>query len=328
VVSLSGVALLLGFAGARAGRCWSQGTASKPPALIIDEPQTYWARNGFIPLTTPIHLPSNAAGTDQAVVWLKIPEGSKFRTRRLPGGGLTVAVPEGTVADRVETIDGSVADVRGTRFGAGGRQLFHILRPATDEASSRLVGYEWPRGDDAGKRAVTELMLMRARIRERNGARAADRFASLMDCAGCHAANKPESLVPAKSGVPNRATDDSGLYQILAVFADEAPLERYRSRDLNVDDPFVHIHCGDHGSPDVARGHDGSVSVSCPDGTVPIGRFDMAAALRAGDPRAREICRTRRALGERLDDAGQHEFTAALEACAASTDTMAQSERR
>jgi hypothetical protein len=245
-----------------------------------------------------------------ATVWLKLPSDSTIRTRRLSDGRTTLTVPAGTVADRVESIGGRVVDVRGTRFEPGGRELFHVFRP---DQSGRLYGYEWERGNAEAARTVAGLF--DRRLRKIEGDRSARRFAGLLDCAGCHIADKLPNRRPFEGGLPNRATDASGLYQILAVLFDESPLEQYRPREMNIDDPLVQMHCRRADPPRITRGRDGSRGVDCADGSVPVGRFDLPAALRAGDTRAAEICIARRMLFRHLDSEGRRAFAQAFTAC-------------
>ena len=282
--------------------------------MFIGDGPEHWRRQGFVELVAPLRAPSNAAGDDLAAVWLRVPEGALIRAWRLPDGRPTVAVPEGTEADRVETVSGVVADVRGTRFGAGGRQLFHVLRPA--DSAGRLVGYEWERSDAAQAQAAAVAF---DSLLDRTGvpAGAADRFRERLDCATCHPSDKPANDRPGERGLPNRRTDASGLYQLLAVLSDESPLEAYRPREMNAEDPFVTFSCRGVQSPAVTRVAAGAARINCPDGSVPIGRLDLRAALRARDPHAARVCEARLALEGHMDATGRAAFAAAFDECRA-----------
>lgn len=311
---LLALAVAFGWAATRAIRTWRRPSGRLQELTIYDAPD-HWRAGGFVLLTAPLRAPSNADATDQTEVWLKLPPGSILRTRRLPDGRTTFTVPPGTIADRVELIGGRVADVRGTRFEEGGREIFHAFRPEPDAEGRRLFGYEWERGNSGQEGEAAGLF--DARLRKTEGARAAGRFRELMACAGCHPANKPPNTRPGAGGLPNRATDGSGLYQLLAVLSDESPLEAYRPREMNLDNPLVVIRCGGGGAPRTVPGKRGGMHVVCSDGSVPLGRLELPAALRAGDARARQICEARRVLEEHLDHAGRRAFAAALGACSA-----------
>jgi hypothetical protein len=308
------MAIMVGWAAARTLRASTGGPARNVRRITIDSPNTYWAKNGFVPLVAPLAAPTNADGTDLTVVWLKLPAGAVIRTRRLADGRVSLSVPPGTEADRVESIGDEVADVRGIRFEGEGRQTFHVLRPESARHEGGLGGYEWPRGDGEAERSATELLT--ADILGRDGRRPADRFRGLMGCAGCHPSDKPANRRPADAGLPNRPTDGSGLYQILAVLRDETPLESYRPRDVNLDNPFVQILCGDGGAPQTVRGSHDSARASCSDGSVPRGRLDVVAALKSGDQRARQVCQARASIAAHLDEAGKRAFAEGLRECA------------
>ena len=72
------------------------------------------------------------------------------------------------------------------------------------------------------------------------------------------------------------------------------------------------------------RGARNSARVSCSDGSVPWGHMDLAAALRMGDRRAEEVCRTRASLAAHLDDDGKRVFAAELRECAVRQPALGQ----
>jgi len=304
-------ALAVGWTASRAV-AWMRGARAGPRRVAIDGGPGYWREQGFTLLAPALRAPSNVDGTDVTEVWLKLPAGSTLRTVRRPEGGVSLSVPAGTIAHRVELIGGVVVDVRGTRFEAGGREIFLILRPDSTRGGRKLDGYEWPREDP--RQAQTVARLMSDRVRATAGARAADRLRSLMDCAGCHPRDKPGLRRPSPAGFPNRPTDGSGLYQILAVLSDQSPLERYRPREMNLDDPFVRIQC-DGSAPVTRTARSGGFHVSCADGSVPVGRLDIGAALAAGDERALGVCAARLALEGHMDAPGRDAFAEAFAAC-------------
>lgn len=296
--------------------------------LRVDAPLGHWEREGFVLMTPPTRLPSASPGLDQIEVWLRLPAGAVITTEAGEDGGPPrLRMPHGAITDRVEYVGEGprrhVADVRGTRFGQGGRERFRVLRPAAPRADAVLSGYEWDRGDEAQQAEVTARMIelltttppvrsMAADAQER----AIARFRQLNACAPCHRPNKAENQREREGGLPNRATDASGLYTIATVLADEAPIERYRRYSRDFGDPFVTFWCGLEG-PVTAASDDIARTPTCGDGSVPRGRIDLPAALAAGDAHARALCRARIYLHQHLDAAGQAAFARAVAPCLA-----------
>lgn len=312
MVLLGSLAILLGWTTARMVRNRPRSAGAGLSPVSIAAPERYWADHGFVLLEAPMRVPTNSEQTDHIQVWIRIPANALIGTRRLADGRLSLRMPPGTVADRVESVGGAVVDVRGTRFEADGGELFHVLRAARSNSGS-LEGVEWMRGDRDGEIAAAARLA--DLVRTTDGPRAARVFGEFMDCQSCHAADRPESRQVRTDDLPNRGTDGSGLYQVLAVLSDDAPLEFNRPRDLNVDDPKVRIACADGRSPAVVREAGGAVRAGCADGSVPRGRLALADTLRAGSQRAAAICRARVYLAAHLDELGRHEFEAALREC-------------
>src|SRR5215468_5162691 len=96
--------------------------AAEPTALRIDDPDQHWRTDGFVEMVTPLEPPTTADERDRITVWLKLPDGEAITI------GPSLRYAAGTVADRVEYSGSAVTDVRGTRFVAGGGELFHVLR--------------------------------------------------------------------------------------------------------------------------------------------------------------------------------------------------------
>jgi len=267
-------------------------------------------------------------GDDHLTVWLHVPDGGRIGVARADGRA-TLVYPAGTIADRVEMrepagVDGEhafrVIDVRGTRIAEDG-EYFHCLQPSAAEEPP-LVGFEWRRGDDDAERRATDGIaeLVRARLTgadDEARRSAAERFRRLNRCASCHDHDRPERTRVSEGG-PRRATDRAGFYVVLGVLGDAAPLETHRPRDLNAGDPYVTVSCGasaarlDAGASGAATG----AAYTCPDGRVPVARFDVARALAAGQRHAVEVCRSRRYLYEHMDGAARDAFAPAFEACA------------
>lgn len=285
-----------------------------PPRLRIDDPDGHWARAGFVEMVPPIRPPSSGDGGDRIVTYLRLPDAA--RVEIVTGAdGPTLRFPPGTEADRVE-LDGSgaVIDVRGSRFEADGREVFHVYRPAVAGA---LTGTEWRRDDPAAAaRALAFLDAEARRVSRLEGPaleRFMRRFDGLNDCASCHAHEQRQAAAE-QPGRPNRRTDASGLYVPLESLGDVAPVERHRPRDMNADDPYVRTTCG--GAPaELVAGRAGARRYVCPVGGLPISRLDLAAARAAGDAHAQAVCASRAYLFAHLDAAGRRAFAGGFGEC-------------
>lgn len=233
---------------------------------------------------------------------------------------MVCAFPPGTTADRVEEVRGPdgwrVADVRGETLTADGGR-FHLLRPE----GAALTGYAWSRDEPAHDRWVHETLAEAIVM----GDMASDGMASDTregvasglrargDCARCHGANRPADLGP--RALVHRETDPQGWYVPASVLADGAPLERYRPDDPN-EGPFVIVRCQSGEAERVSIR--GGRRWRCPAGDIPWARFDVAAALAAGDPHAEAVCASRRWLAEHMSERARLHFAAAWAACRAS----------
>jgi hypothetical protein len=277
----------------------------------IDDPSSYWAREGFAEMVSPVRLPSRD-GRESIRVFLRVPDDAPMTVVSVAGRP-RLRYPPGTAAERVDGTGSWVSDVRGTRFGAGGQEYFHVLEPVDGTSAPGLAGYEWPRGDSSVEASATERFtaLLRASPRLRSEGEI-ERLRKLNDCGGCHRHDKAEQE-HATPGSPNRASDDGGLYAIQTVLADEAPLERHRARDMNADNPFVHVTCGTDDAHLVRSGS--RVYFDCDDGQVPVARVDVVSALAAGDPHAEAVCGSRRYLFAHLARSGRAAFSSAFAEC-------------
>ena len=295
-------------------------------SVAIEDPATYWTRSGFVEMTPPVRLPSQD-GNEYIAIWLRLPEAGLLRIERREGSEPTLSYPPGTVADRVDMRDAripsSVTDVRGTRF-EGGQEYFHVLRSVTPPGDHRatpfLSGVEWKRGDALAERSATDRMLTSmATVRglEDPGSDPMLRqFERRNDCASCHVHDKPEQRGPRGDALlPNRGTDADGLYAVVSVLRDEAPLETHRARDMNEGDPFVRVTCDDGAAGTIVPGRRGRRHFSCADGSVPRGRLDLPAALAAGDAHAKAVCASRAYLAAHMDDDGRSAFARVLTEC-------------
>jgi hypothetical protein len=270
---------------------------TEPTAIRIEDPDRHWRDSGFVEMVTPLAPPTSADGRDRIAVWLALPAGESI-------AGPELRYPAGTVADRVESFGGQVVDVRGTRFLAGGVELFHVLRRNGDA----LTGYEWRRGDAERERRAAE------RSAALVAAPARERFRQLNDCAGCHRHDRPPASRVDTAG-PRRATDASGLYQVLAVLSDAAPIDHHRPREVNVDSPYLRVECPDGSAPELHDDGGGARHYACPDGGVPIGHVDIERARGDSDPRALAVCRSRRYLSDHMTREARAAFGPAFAAC-------------
>jgi|GEM_PF-1125076 len=328
----------------------SSADAPLPPglqALTIEAPERYWLDGGFVPLEPPIRLPGPVDERTHTTVWLALPEGGTITTRWLEDQQrYTLSFPPGTVADRVATWDHRtkdgrtiplVADVRGARVEADGTQTFRLFRPERPGPGQPLVGFEWTRGEatlgaEAHRRLAARMLDgggFAWRTRPARRERSARVFRRRGACAACHDLDKPEIEREARVDTLYRAADADGFYVPLTVLRDEAPVELYRPRDMNADDPCVTVRCPD-GPARLDTKDDGARRYRCDDGSIPRARWDIACAEARGDGHAERVCASRRAIYEHLDGTGREAFATAFEVCgitaarATTTATTAQ----
>lgn len=283
----------------------------------------HWRTGGFVAMEPPIRLPRGRALRDRTQVFVRI-EGEG----RIDVDAGELVFPPGTVADRVEyrreANRWQVADVRGTRFTTSGER-FHAYRPEGLDTDA-LFGTEWRRDDDAGRqRAITlfaDAMTKGAGFRRAEPGhdaavrtRSVVRFSRLLDCASCHGHGRLEAAATEDAHL-RRGTDASGMHVFRYVLADLAPLETYRPRDPNADDPFVTYECAGEPTDRAALvGPAGTTAVRCPDGDVPTLHYALADALDAGEAHARRVCESRRALAKWMTERAREAYADALATC-------------
>lgn len=305
-----------------------------PPegATIISGQQTWWADQGFVSLTPPVHLPGGTGGRSTTRIWLKIPKDGVIKTVEGPHGQLTLDYPKGTISDRVEywrpkaQAPYRVADVRGTEIGADGAQTFRVFRPVGPGAEADLFGYTWLRGDQAVKGQVHEAIYgaMRQGVgfpwktRPKRRKKAIKVYRARSDCAGCHTSHRPEITTGPSPINVNRGTDAVGFFTPKTLLVDHAPLEGYRPDDPNAADPCVSVTCPS--GAEVQRiTTDKGTKFQCPEREVPLGRFDLQCALTSDDKGVRQhadaMCDGRAFLYNHLDARGRQAFAKAFTAC-------------
>jgi hypothetical protein len=261
--------------------------------------------DGMTAMTSPIRVPQAVGARDRTEVWLRVPGDARITALWLGDQRRhALRFPTGTIAARVESWDGDIADVRGTQLDEQQQERFFVLRPS----SHGLTGVAWVRGRaHAQERATARLAALAP------DDRTAGHLARQNDCASCHMHGRAANERPNEHGSLNRATDASGFFGVGTVLEDEAPLENYRPIDPNVDDPYVELRCGDAAAETISR--PGERRVRCVNGLVPRARYDFKRALVAGDAHARSVCASRRALFAWTDRAAHDAFAAAFAEC-------------
>jgi hypothetical protein len=311
----------LALVGALALGCRGDAPAKSVVELSIADPARHWVEAGFVELVPAIRPPSTPDERDRITVWIRLPGAARITSAPSAAGGMTLAVPPETVADRVEYITptgaspdapatGNVIDVRGTRFVPGGAELFHVLRPGT---GAGLRGFEWPRHDQGASEQATRRLIDSQRALGASPAQLR-RLRRLNDCAACHRPDVPAATRVTRD-LPRRPTDATGLYSLLAVMRNEAPVEVHRPRDMNADDPFISVVCPGNQPATLDRESNGARRFTCPGGAVPTARLDVTAAIAAGDPHALAVCRSRRMLYERMTEGARRAFSGAMAGC-------------
>lgn len=306
--------------------CRGEQTDAGPGASYESAPAAEFSE-GML-LETPVHMPTSDDGRLRIAVYLILPaEGT------ITGASLaTLRYPQGTRAERVEylapaeTPRGAApadtwlkADVRGLVMRRD-QVEHHVFRPGSADPKAPLRGQRWNSDDLAAHDRGTEGLRMLARsgtILAPKGAQErealAERLGKLNDCVGCHARGKPEAESVSPSIVVRRASDADGFFQVMSVFRNEAPIEVYRPRDRNREDPFVRVVCA--GNAAVMPSAHGAAL--CADGKVPRARYDLTAARASGDPRTERICRARRYLFDHMAPESQLAVREALDECGA-----------
>lgn len=312
--------------------------------LRIDDPVGWWERNGYVGMVPSIHLPTTHSGDDLIHVWLRIPEGTLIDARYLPDQERwCLVLPRGTRGDRAEyyqvsgreggeathyldspstgEADWTLADVRGTWARDDGTQEFRVLRPVDGSVHAPLAGRSWTRGDGQAQDRATERLLSHAAKARRPVDRAPmeesglDSLRRLNDCNGCHQ-RKMDRVTFERQGAERamqRATDNLGFFVLTAVMSDDCVAANHRPEDLNAEDPYVEVRCGDE--PAELTVDDGYERYTCPDGRVPIGYRDVRAALAANHPYTRRMCESRLWLAERMTERARSAYSGPIAAC-------------
>jgi len=281
-------------------------TPAPPPEgvtlLSIPDAREYWAKQGFVELVPPVHLPSSSAAKDQVEIWARVPEGGEISGPAEVVFGQTppaLLFPPGSVLDRVEYADMNgkrfVVDVRGTRIDDEGKQWFHVYR----RGAEGLFGFEWARSDEgAHGRATAALVAKLAkeapakRMAEAQRAKFLGSVEGKNACAACHVLSRDSNLRQGEHGIVNRGTDASGFFTPWTLLAPEIPLERYGGHDASESDRHTTIRCPPGVKPTAAE--DGRKR--CASSEVPMATYDLRQALADEEARALRVCTGRRYL--------------------------------
>ncbi|NKC16373.1 MAG: hypothetical protein GKR94_30450 [Gammaproteobacteria bacterium] len=298
----------------------------------VEEPGRYWRQAGFV-LMTPAIRPSVAAYSGaRTQIYLYLPPNDRVAAKRLDDGRITLHYPPGTEADRISWVpvrstngfEYTIEDVRGTRWGADGREFFHVYRPRTGTVGSALTGFEWPRDNRDAVRATTRYLGRLVARTPAPGSRyppapqTVRRVEMLNHCARCHISNKATAKFQFER-LPPWATDAHGLYTPLHVMQDSAPLSAIADfHDPNVGDPWVRALCP-NGDGAKVLGRRGARYYQCRGAAAPVGYRDVAGGMRANDRYSVAVCRARRYLYERMSPHAQTLFAANMQACFAKT---------
>ena len=287
--------------------------------------QRHWEREGFVEMVPPVRLPTTHDHRDELEVWLRFPPAGLVEVTWLQDQARpTLRSPPGTRADRVESLRNrgeggwsqTVMDVRGWVIGERGPLRGHVLRPRSGEPRAELVGWSWPLGDAAARRAATERLAVLVGRTQRPVRRppldddGVARFVDRNECGSCHAPN--QAITPFEDApMPRRATDANGCYTLVMMLATEVPLSEARPVDLNARDPYVRIRCGDRTVDFPTSERD----PECASERAPVAFRDVRAGLADGDEYTQRVCRGRRYIHAHMSPAAREAFARAFGEC-------------
>jgi hypothetical protein len=281
----------------------------------------HWA--GQLELVPAVQAPSTERGDDMTRVYVRFPAHGKVQLADARDR-LSLQVPTGTVIDRVEWRElagtSRVIDVRGTEFREGGLEVFRAYRALGAASPDTLFGVRFARHDPGAAQraqgAMTAAMARGLGVVPEGALRAATvaRYRRMLACGSCHEPLAVERTNGPDEG-PRRPTDASGLYSLLATLTDDAVLETYRPRNRNAGRAFAEVVCPPGSAPEESGGFP-----RCGRGVARI-RVDVRAGHKAGDPHARDLCASRRALAPHLSEAVQLAYADELAACGVGPNT-------
>lgn len=314
--------------------------------LGIEAPHDHWRDGGFQSLVPSIHVPTVHGTRDVVQVWLRLPDGARIDARsRSNGDGRVLVLPSGSRVDRVQyrVTDSKlhwgerqyiaarvedpaeqleVTDVRGIVERGENERQFRILRRESGKPRSPLTGWAWSSGDEPAREQVGRSLEEHLASARRPVGRpplepeAIEAILNRTDCASCHrlaAEGEPANIGQARARV--RDTDASGLYTVVAVLQDHVDVSNHRLADVNHDDPFVEVRCGERPAHLEMDIEDREQRFVCPDGATPVAHRDVETALAEGDEYTERLCELRRFLFERSTPAAREAFRESYAVC-------------
>ena len=290
-----------------------------PQAVRIPNDLHYWEKSSFAEMVPPLREPTDKDHLESIRVWVKIPEDQKITVSWIaPQNRYSLMYPNGTVADRVDSSkndpasDENVDDVRGARIDEKSDTVFHDYEVAPDQSASWLMGYEWKRdGDQADLQAADALVALFFPPGFHWDPGAIQHFRQLNRCAACH---QPDAPAPVTTAPPFRFESDSrGFFQPMTILQNSMTVRDHRDWDLNADDPFITVWCGDQQTHAVTQGD--VRKYVCANDIAPVGKLDIRAALQNHDPHAQQVCQSRSYLFRHMDLKARQAFSTAFEDC-------------
>ena len=285
----------------------------------IPNEMNYWEKSGFVDMVGPLRLPSDKEHLENIRVWLKVPDDQKISVSWVPTQSrYSLVYPVGAVADRVDSSksdpssEEGVDDVRGARIDEQSNTIFHDYQTVPDESDQWLKGYEWKRdGDQADKQAADALVALFFPSGHNWDPGVIRQFRQLNKCAACH---EPDAPAPGTTAPPFRfASDSRGFFQPMTVLENSMTVRDHRDWDLNADDPFITVWCGDKQTHAVVNGD--VRKYECPGDVAPVGKLDIRAALAKHDAHAEQVCKARTYLYQHMDSDAQKAYRSAFEDC-------------
>jgi hypothetical protein len=110
-------------------------------------------------------------------------------------------------------------------------------------------------------------------------------------------------------------SDARGFFQPIATLQDWMTVRNHRAVDLNANDRFITVYCGNQPTRAKWNANVGALWYECPQGQAPIGKLNMAAALQARDPHALQVCESRAYLYKHMDEKARAAFASAFSEC-------------
>ncbi|MGH8283847.1 MAG: hypothetical protein ACRESE_08390, partial [Gammaproteobacteria bacterium] len=183
------------------------------------------------------------------------------------------------------------------------------------QSTKWLSGYSWlrtgPADDNLAADSLLKLYYPGASAKAKQEMAM---FRRLNQCGACHQANRPVPTTTASSGLALSETDAHGFFQPITVLTDSMTVVNDRPWDLNADDPYITVWCGNDKAELTTKG-DSYRRYTCPGNSAPVGKLDMAAALKHKDRHALKVCAARKYLYQHMDQKGREPFASGFAEC-------------